>query len=101
VLAGAARLLAPGATGTVLLSVVPRDGVPPMPAPVELAVAYARHGLGLLEARPATTAELAASGSSWAKRLRAGRARPVTLLRLRAAGAQAASHNAAMGATSS
>ncbi len=89
-LAGAARVLAPGATGTVLLSVVPRDGLPAIPAPAELAAAYARHGLRLVEARPATPGDVAASGSSWAKRLRAGRARPVTLLRLSATGAEAA-----------
>ena len=88
-LAGAARLLAPGATGTVLLSVVPRDGLPAIPAPAGLAAAYARHGVRLVEARPATPGEVAASGSSWAKRLRAGRARPVTLLRLRADGPEA------------
>jgi 16S rRNA (adenine(1408)-N(1))-methyltransferase len=85
VLAGVARLLAPGATGSALVSVVPRDGVPPIPAPAALAAAYARHGIELVEARPATPGEVAASGSSWAKRLRAGAARPVTLLRLRAA----------------
>jgi 16S rRNA (adenine(1408)-N(1))-methyltransferase len=90
VLAGAALLLAPGATGTVLLSVVPRDGLPAIPPPADLAAAYARHGLRLVEARPATAAEVAASGSSWAKRLRAGRDRPVTLLRLIATGAEAA-----------
>lgn len=50
-----------------------------------LAGTYARHGLRLEEARPATPAEVAASGSSWAKRLRAGRERPVTLLRFRRA----------------
>jgi 16S rRNA (adenine(1408)-N(1))-methyltransferase len=83
VLAGAARLLAPGATGTVLVSVVPRDGVPEVPHPAELGHAYARHGLSLVEARPATAAEVAASGSSWAKRLRAAQARPVTRLVLR------------------
>jgi 16S rRNA (adenine(1408)-N(1))-methyltransferase len=90
VLAGLARLLAPGAAGTVLVSVVPRDGVPPVPPAAELAAAYARHGLELVEARPATGAEVAASGSSWAKRLRAGSARPVTLLRLRAGDLEAA-----------
>jgi 16S rRNA (adenine(1408)-N(1))-methyltransferase len=84
VLAGLARLLAPGAQATVLASVVPRDGVPALPPVAELAGAYARHGLELAEARPATAEEVAASGSSWAKRLRAGEARPVTLLRLRA-----------------
>jgi 16S rRNA (adenine(1408)-N(1))-methyltransferase len=83
VLAGVARLLAPGAAGDALVSVVPRDGVPPIPAADALADAYARHGLELVEARPATPGEVAASGSSWAKRLRAGAERPVTLLRLR------------------
>ena len=53
---------------------VPRDGVPAIPAADALAQAYARHGLALVEARPATPAEVAASGSSWAKRLRAGAA---------------------------
>ena len=83
VLTGVARLMAPGAEGAVLLSVVPRDGMPPVPPRSTLAAAYERHGLELVEMRPATAAELAASGSSWAKRLRAGRERPVTLLRLR------------------
>jgi 16S rRNA (adenine(1408)-N(1))-methyltransferase len=81
VLAGIARLAAPGASITTLVSVVPRDGVPAIPPDGELATAYARHGLRLVEARPATPDEIAASGSSWAKRLRAGRARPATLLR--------------------
>lgn len=80
-----AQLLAPGAAGEALVSVVPRDGVPAIPLPAELEAAYARHGLSLTEARPATPAEVAASGSSWAKRLRAGSARPVTLLRWTAA----------------
>jgi hypothetical protein len=84
VLAGVADLLAPGAQATALVSVVARDGAPPVPAQDDLAAAYARHGLELAEHRPATPAEIAASGSSWAKRLRAGTgARPVTLLRFR------------------
>jgi 16S rRNA (adenine(1408)-N(1))-methyltransferase len=86
VLAGIAQLLAPGAQATALVSVVARDGVPPVPEPDDLAGAYARHGLQLADHRPATPAEIAASGSSWAKRLRAGgAARPVTLLRFGAA----------------
>jgi 16S rRNA (adenine(1408)-N(1))-methyltransferase len=101
VLGGVARLLAAGAEGTALVSVLPRDGVPPVPSPAELASACARHCLTLVEARPATPAEVAASGSSWAKRLRAGQARPVTLLRMRNAGGQPAPNSAAMGATSS
>jgi 16S rRNA (adenine(1408)-N(1))-methyltransferase len=83
VLAGMTGLLAPGAPATVLLSVVARDGVAPLPPEESLARAYARHGLRLVEMRPATPAEIAASGSSWAKRLRAGAQRPVTLLRAR------------------
>jgi hypothetical protein len=81
VLAGVARLLAPGAEGTALVSVVERDDAPPLPDHAALAASYARHGLRLAEMRAATTEELAASGSSWAKRLRAGATRPVTLLR--------------------
>ena len=80
VLAGIARLAAPGASVRALVSVVERDGVPEVDVD-ELASAYARHGLRLVDARPATATEIAASGSSWAKRLRAGAARPVTLLR--------------------
>jgi hypothetical protein len=81
VLSGIARLLAPGATASMLVSVVPRDGAPAVPAPDELAAAYAGHGLALAEPRPAKPAEIAASCSTWAKRLRAGAARPVILLR--------------------
>jgi 16S rRNA (adenine(1408)-N(1))-methyltransferase len=84
VLAGVARLMKPGAEGAVLLSVVPRDGMPPVPSGASLTSVYERHGLELLELRPARPEEVAASGSSWAKRLRAGRDRPVTMLRLRA-----------------
>jgi 16S rRNA (adenine(1408)-N(1))-methyltransferase len=86
VLAGVARLMAPGAEGVVLLSVMRRDRLPlPVPALASLSPVYERHGLDLVEMRPATPEEVAASGSSWAKRLRAGRERPVTLMRLRAA----------------
>jgi 16S rRNA (adenine(1408)-N(1))-methyltransferase len=76
VLSGIAALLAPGAPATVLLSLVARDGAPELRAG-----AYARCGLALPEARPATSAEVAASRSTWAKKLRAGTAaRPVTRL---------------------
>jgi 16S rRNA (adenine(1408)-N(1))-methyltransferase len=82
VLAGIASLLAPGAEAAALVSVTPRDGLPPVPEPEELAAAYARRGLCLVEVRPATAAEVGASASSWAKRLRAGEARPVAHLRV-------------------
>jgi hypothetical protein len=87
VLAGIAQLMAPGAHGSALVSVVARDGVPG-PLPTErLAVAYARHRLTLLATRPATPAEVAASHSSWAKRLLGpGAARPVTRIEFERAG---------------
>jgi 16S rRNA (adenine(1408)-N(1))-methyltransferase len=84
VLAGIARLAGAGAEVTPLVSVLPRDNLPAVPRVDALADAYGRHGLGLVEAREATRAEVAASCSSWAKRLRAGAERPVTLLRARA-----------------
>ena len=68
----------------MLLSVVPPDGVPAIPALEDLAAAYARHGLDLAEARAVTPDELAASHSSWAKPPASGAARLVTLLWLRA-----------------
>jgi 16S rRNA (adenine(1408)-N(1))-methyltransferase len=82
VLAGLASLLAPDAHTTALVSVTSRDGVRPIPDDIagRYAGRYARHGLRLIAQRPATPDEIAA-GSSWAKRLRAGAARPVTLLR--------------------
>jgi hypothetical protein len=83
VLAGVAKLLAPGAEAVVLVSVVPRDGLPAIPAAGDLRGAYARHSLALVEVRAATGEDISASRSSWAKRLRAGAARPVMLLRAR------------------
>jgi hypothetical protein len=85
VLEGVARLLAPGGEAMALVSVMARDGVPGIPGADALARAYVRRGLELVDVRPATREEIAASASSWAKRLRAGTARPVTLLRARAA----------------
>ena len=75
VLAGVAALLAPGASGSVLFSLTPRDG---MPEPAgDLAAVYARHGLSVVS-QPVTDVTVR---SSWAKRIRAGSAaRPVTQL---------------------
>ena len=83
-LAGIARLLAPTGEARVLVSVLPRDDAPAVPSADALADAYGRHGLSLVEVREATPVEVAASHSSWAKRLRAGAERPVTLLRAQA-----------------
>ena len=46
-----------------------------------LAEAYARYGLAVAEARPATGADVAAAHSTWGKRLGAGSRRPAWLLR--------------------
>ena len=85
-LAGVAALLRPDGRLQVLASVVPSDGVAGLEcldAPATPAVPAAWHaaGLELVDFRPATPAEIAGSGSSWARRLRANReARPVWLL---------------------
>ena len=82
-LAGVAAALAPGGGLEVLVSVVPSDGIPGIPdlcrdhEPV-IRSAWAAAGLELTVFEPATAAGIAASGSSWARRLRAGGAdRPV------------------------
>ncbi len=67
----------PTAELRLLLSVEPRDGAAGLEALDHRAVrgvAGAFEGLGLLanELRPATTTDVAASHSTWAKRLRAG-----------------------------
>ena len=83
-LAGVAELLAPGGEATALVSVLARDNAPAFPMADALAAAYGLQGLTLVGVREAAAAEVAASHSSWAKRLRAGRERPATLLRARA-----------------
>ena len=79
-LAGVAALLAPGAIAHILVSVIARDGVPGVHDDLE--AVYGSYGLALLERRAASPEEIAASGSTWAKKLRAGSARPVTRLTL-------------------
>ena len=82
-LSGIASLLAPGGRLEVLASVVPSDGVAGMPcldgeAEPVIRRAWSAAGLRLTAMRPASAAEIAASGSTWARRLRAGGdARPV------------------------
>jgi 16S rRNA (adenine(1408)-N(1))-methyltransferase len=88
VMAGLTRLMRPGATLTVLLSSTDRDraaGVAPLgeAAVRVLAGAYAGWGLDVVEARPATAADIAAAHSTWGKRLGAGGRRPAWLLRAR------------------
>lgn len=90
-LAGLARVLRPGGSAKALLSLTPRDRQSSLPHlddahVVRLAPGYAAHGLQLVDWRPATVAEVEEAHSTWAKRLGAGRARPVWYLRARRAG---------------
>jgi len=88
VAAGLARITRPGGDVTVVLSLTDREralGLPELDAGLAatLAARYAANGLTLTEWRPATAEEIAATRSTWAKRLGAGGARrPAWLLRL-------------------
>lgn len=80
-LAGAAALLRPGGRLEVLASVMPSDRVPGLDclddrAAAAIRAAWRAAGLELTSMRPATPAEIVASGSSWAGRLRAARKGP-------------------------
>lgn len=79
VLAGIGRVAKPGADVRALFSITDRDGLD-IPRAVDRA-AYDAAGLGVVEQRPATADEIAASRSTWAKRLHAGVDRPVTIVR--------------------
>ena len=73
-----ASVLRPDGRLDVLASIVPTDGVPGMPcldatAEAAIAATWRRAGLELASMRPATPAEIDASGSTWARRLAAGR----------------------------
>ena len=89
---GIASLVAPGGELDLLLAPIARDGlagVPTEPGDVVRATAgaFGAFGFALIEGRAATSGELAASRSTWAKRLLSGGgaagARPVMLIRLR------------------
>lgn len=79
-LAGITAVAAPDARVVALTSVMPSDGIEgiaslgPDAAPT-IARAWADAGIRLASMRPATPSEVAASGSSWARRL--GDERPV------------------------
>jgi 16S rRNA (adenine(1408)-N(1))-methyltransferase len=90
VMTGLTRIMRPGAGLSMLLSATDRDrgiGVAPIGNEVadRLAEAYGRYGLRIVEARRATAADVAATHSSWGKRLGAGTRRPAWLLRAFAA----------------
>jgi 16S rRNA (adenine(1408)-N(1))-methyltransferase len=72
---GVAGLVAPGGELELLLAPAERDGLEGVPTTEAEIVAAASHafgpfGLEAVVARAATTTEVAATGSSWAKRLR-------------------------------
>lgn len=94
--AGIASLLAPGGVATAFVSIEDRDnlGLPHLDAEgacEALRKRWSRHGLELCALRPATPAELAATRSTWARRLAAGRYRVAWRIELRAFGRQAGS----------
>ena len=91
VAAGVAGLVAPRGTLELLLAPSARDGLEDVPTEVDGTVTAAvatfePFGFGPEVGRAATAEEIAASGSTWAKRLAAGHngdtGRAVTLLRL-------------------
>jgi 16S rRNA (adenine(1408)-N(1))-methyltransferase len=88
VLDGVARVLRPGGRFELLLSVTERDhgaGSAPIDADAldKVRPVYAAHRLDLEPPRPAIAAEVAATRSTWGKRLGAGRTRPAWYLRAR------------------
>jgi len=83
VLSGIGRVLTPGGTLTVLLSITGRDGGKTLARGSIDCAAYRRAGLQVTAWRPATPGEIEASDSSWAKRLRAGADRAVWYLEAR------------------
>jgi 16S rRNA (adenine(1408)-N(1))-methyltransferase len=95
VMAGLVRAMRPGATLSLLLSVTGRDrGAVAGPVGeatlAALAAPYGRHGLVVTRVRPATPADVAASRSTWGRRLDAGARRPAWLLEARLAAAVSA-----------
>jgi 16S rRNA (adenine(1408)-N(1))-methyltransferase len=78
--AGIASLVALGGRVRILASVVDGDGLPMKPLDAadarDLAERWSCHGLVLCSVALASTADIEASGSSWARRLAAGRSRP-------------------------
>ena len=80
-----ARICRTGASVQVVWSLTPRErGTGLLAAdPRALVATLAGLGLAVDELREASPEEVVATGSSWAKRLGVGRARPATLLRAR------------------
>jgi 16S rRNA (adenine(1408)-N(1))-methyltransferase len=82
VLPAVSRICRPGATVTAVWSLIERDRAV-APAPAALVRRFAHVGLEVDVLRRASADEVAATESSWAKRLGAGDDRPATILRAR------------------
>ena len=76
ILAGLGRLLGPNGRLEAMVSAVARDGLT-LPGDSDLRAGYRVAGLDLSQYRQATTQEIAERPTSWARRLGAGRDRPV------------------------
>jgi 16S rRNA (adenine(1408)-N(1))-methyltransferase len=92
---GIASLLAPRGTATAIVSIEDRDrlDLPRLDAAdacEALRERWATRGLTVCDLRPTTADEIAATVSTWARRLRAGRERPAWRLELRRAGESSA-----------
>ena len=75
---GIAGLIRPGGSLEIVLSLTERDGMPVSIDPAGAAArAFAPHGLVPTAAARVTVADVAALGSTWAKRLRADPDRPI------------------------
>lgn len=85
--AGIAGLVRPGGRVRIVISIDPRDGLPIEPLTVAdgpgIAARWAALGLAMGSFGAAATDEIRASGSSWARRLAAGRERDVWRIELR------------------
>ena len=80
----AAAATDPRGLANALFVVAAAEALPPeLDGLADLAGASAGHGLAVTGARPATPADVAASHSTWGKRLGAGRHRPAWLLEAR------------------
>ena len=80
-----AVLMKAGAELRVLMSAIERDGLSEVTPSLVVShrVAYAEHGLHLIEARWASAETIAESRSAWAKRLAVGQARRAVFARYR------------------
>ena len=80
VVAGFASLLRAGAELRVLVSTEPRDGIGPLDLG-GIEAAWRQRDVELVDARPATRADVEAARSTWGRRLRSDPARSVTQMR--------------------